>query len=79
MAVPVLDVVGLEAEVAPRKADLHSREMTARNLLELAANEASAMNGAIGKSPRKSVAGDLPGRANNALFFTQKPVSQALG
>ena len=79
MAVPVLDVVGLEAEVAPRKADLHSREMTARNLRELAANEASTMNEAIGKNPTKSVAGDLFGRANNALLFTQKLVGQALG
>jgi len=47
--------------------------MTVRNLSEVAANEA------IGKSPKKSVAGDLPGRPNNALFFTQKPVGQALG
>ena len=79
MAVPAVDVVGLEAEVAPRKADLHSREMTARNLREVVANEAIAMNGAIGKSAAKSVAGDLPGRPNNYVFFTQKPFGQALG
>ena len=87
MAVPVAaavvaDAVGLEAEVALRKADLHSREMTARNLREVEANEAneaSAVNGANGKSAAKSVAGDPPVRGNNALFFTQKPVGQALG
>ena len=84
-AAVVADAVGLEAEVALRKADLHSREMTSRNLREVEANEAneaneaSAVNGANGKSAAKSVAGDPPVRGNNASFFTQKPVGQALG
>ena len=79
MAAPVAEALGLEAEVALSKADLHSREMTARNLREVVANEAIAMNGAIGKSAAKSVAGELPGRPNNYVFFTQKPFGQALG